>query len=65
MSGQSLISASVNGNLAEIKRILDTDASLITYRDSVSLSVVARSSYVRSSGAMVCGHDVVIWGGAE
>ena len=65
MSGQSLISASVNGNLAEIKRILDTDASLITYRNGVSLSVVARSSYVQSSGAMVCGHDVVIWGGAE
>ena len=65
MSGDSLLSASRSGNMAEINRILDTDASLITYRDSVSLSVVARSSYVQSSGAMVCGHDVVIWGGAE
>ena len=65
MSGQSLISASQSGNMAEINRILDGNSSLITYRDWVSLSVVARSSYVRSSDAMVCGHDVVIWGGAE
>ena len=65
MSGDTLLSASQSGNMAEINRILDGNSSLITYRDSVSLSVVARSSYVQSSGAMVCGHDVVIWGGAE
>ena len=45
MSGNTLLSASGNGNMAAIKRLLDTDASLITYRDEVSLSVVARSSY--------------------